>query len=973
VLPGVTGLRLYCLIHRLLLALNEQYPAIGKKATQFISDFIHNDAARHKNVTPNLGELITMLSITDLTWSDLKGAYYRESSVRNAYWIIKTHPQLDPEYKEKMRKKRLEELKEMKDDSSSIHEFEDEEEEEEITEEERIEKSFAVTRVGKQILAFQIFIQQNIAQPSNITRQQIAKQYDDFFGAPVDNIETAFIEEIAFIKGNNFRTDDYLAAIAMPILSDEDLAAQLIRDMHESKKKGYHGEIILNTIIKPEEFAKLNRIDLKKFFEIENYELVLHSDEAKWKQEAEQRWGIQSIVEHCSSWRETYLCNHLRDVVEGLNDSLDFDYVYSTAEQCNNYITFLELELFNPTNLKSRYFFLAKVLDKLNNLKTFKLLKGADELDPKAFKALCMGLNRCKKLSTLILDNCKLTANDLQYLLTNDLVSDSITKLKLSGNHIGNDGVVLIAKFLGNHKTLPNLEELSLNGCKINTISPLADSLIFKTKLKVVELKNNAMGGETSALLKKAAYCTSLESINVAGTSAYIDTTSLTTNLTITSALKTLVLYKALSISLDSNFVKAFGGNTTLTTLDLGCSGISSMPHLGQALAANKSLKTLILQSCRISAEGLCQLVENIKDKGGLTSIEELDLSENPMYPNAILEENRKFSKKERSEFDILGELLSVAPNLKSLNLGSCSLHYKSLVKFSEVLESHDSLHKLDLKKNKYIARSIHHLVNALKKNTVLEVLDISGSNIGASGAISISEAVLHNVALKNLSIYGNFIGPDGCCGILEALRKNPKSSLKELDMGLNRIKARGVKLLIDLINDDKYTFPLTYIGLKDDHINDIMALRLVSSIVKTKNQTNKIEMITLHGNKLRGTTVNQIASDLSVANIKFDLSKLVEAKQQDKQQRTVYLPSLSMSITPEAIKRMFYKSYCGAIISVDIHPHKRRGDFASAKYAFVEFAEQESVSIAMTLAGNKKNTIGSNIIRIYRAGITQN
>jgi len=181
VLPGVTGLRLYCLIHRLLLALNEQYPAIGKKATQFISDFIHNDAARHKNVTPNLGELITMLSITDLTWSDLKGAYYRESSVRNAYWIIKTHPQLDPEYKEKMRKKRLEELKEMKDDSSSIHEFEDEEEEEEISEEERIEKSFAVTRVGKQILAFQIFIQQNIAQPSNITRQQIAKQYDDFF------------------------------------------------------------------------------------------------------------------------------------------------------------------------------------------------------------------------------------------------------------------------------------------------------------------------------------------------------------------------------------------------------------------------------------------------------------------------------------------------------------------------------------------------------------------------------------------------------------------------------------------------------------------------------------------------------------------------------------------------------------------------------------------------------------------------
>ena len=70
-------------------------------------------------------------------------------------------------------------------------------------------------------------------------------------------------------------------------------------------------------------------------------------------------------------------------------------------------------------------------------------------------------------------------------------------------------------------------------------------------------------------------------------------------------------------------------------------------------------------------------------------------------------------------------------------------------------------------------------------------------------------------------------------------------------------------------------------------------------------------------------------------------------------------------------VKRLLYTSKCGAIISVKVEKHKKRGSFASAKYALVEFAHKASVDLALDLVNRGEAQIGSGLpIRIVRAGV---
>jgi hypothetical protein len=166
----------------------------------------------------------------------------------------------------------------------------------------------------------------------------------------------------------------------------------------------------------------------------------------------------------------------------------------------------------------------------------------------------------------------------------------------------------------------------------------------------------------------------------------------------------------------------------------------------------------------------------------------------------------------------------------------------------------------------------------------------------------------------------------------------------------------------------------LQKLALKHNHITDKAALELATSIVGNKNTS--IKYIALAGNYLSVPTRSELAllfnqsQELQQKGFVFDLAKLVEVKDPEKQERTIYITPLPMNVTEQQIKKLFYSNRCGMCLNVSIHKHKTKSVFSKAKYAFVEFAHPVSTELAIRLVHNKKNRIGSEEVRIARAGI---
>src|SRR5690606_38036526 len=130
------------------------------------------------------------------------------------------------------------------------------------------------------------------------------------------------------------------------------------------------------SVLSPEEFAKKNKTqDLDDMLvKDKDGNLTLITDETKWKHLCEERWGLTELPEYLlqadNPWRRYYLQNNLQDFVAKLNDVPDFKLFYKLLDLGAEYVTRLEIQIFNPTNIKSRYFFLTAILQKLKKLDT---------------------------------------------------------------------------------------------------------------------------------------------------------------------------------------------------------------------------------------------------------------------------------------------------------------------------------------------------------------------------------------------------------------------------------------------------------------------------------------------------------------------------------------------------------------------------------------------------------------------------
>lgn len=83
------AVQMYCDVHRLFLKMAEDHPIIKQMALKHVQQFIKDPDMRTRKGTPDLGLLITYLSILDeVTWSDLFGVFVPEM-IRRAFGRMK--------------------------------------------------------------------------------------------------------------------------------------------------------------------------------------------------------------------------------------------------------------------------------------------------------------------------------------------------------------------------------------------------------------------------------------------------------------------------------------------------------------------------------------------------------------------------------------------------------------------------------------------------------------------------------------------------------------------------------------------------------------------------------------------------------------------------------------------------------------------------------------------------------------------
>src|SRR5690606_29101879 len=306
---------------------------------------------------------------------------------------------------------------------------------------------------------------------------------------------------------------------------------------------------------------------------------TLITDETKWKHLCEERWGLTELPEYLlqadKPWRRYYLQNNLQDFVAKLNDVPDFKLFYKLLDLGAEYITRLEIQIFNPTNIKSRYFFLTAILQKLKKLDTLFIRKGEIGLGVKGFKALIKGLGKNPGgLKTLMLEYCDIGPTAINELTKGTLISANLQFLSLKGNPLGDMGATNLANCLRQQQMLPKLTHLDLSDCKIGQAgaNAIAEALLVKRQLKILKMVKNPLNAGLDTILKNLAYSPSIEEVDISRSSGMLvnqgkDSLGKLFNLTV--SLKHLNLWKLSGLNLAASVILELKTNTTLKSLDL--------------------------------------------------------------------------------------------------------------------------------------------------------------------------------------------------------------------------------------------------------------------------------------------------------------------------------------------------------------------------------------------------------------------
>jgi len=142
----------YCSFHHMLLALASRHPCIAQVAEDKLRNFLRTESGRHKSQTPDLGQLLVYVALSEgLSWQDVAWDVVEESSIRSVLWLLRDIPRL--------------EFPNTNDDVL-------------------VRESFQARLTGLRLLMFQAFFLSTVAAPNSVGPKEALARYSHQFGLP---------------------------------------------------------------------------------------------------------------------------------------------------------------------------------------------------------------------------------------------------------------------------------------------------------------------------------------------------------------------------------------------------------------------------------------------------------------------------------------------------------------------------------------------------------------------------------------------------------------------------------------------------------------------------------------------------------------------------------------------------------------------------------------------------------------------
>ncbi|EFC37706.1 predicted protein [Naegleria gruberi] len=535
------------------------------------------------------------------------------------------------------------------------------------------------------------------------------------------------------------------------------------------------------------------------------------------------------------------------------------------------------------------------------------------------------------------------------------------------------------------HENVPHLRELDLSRCGIrqNGAECIAEALLVKREITSFKFIGNPSEQGLYTILKHLGYSSCIAEIDFSMTSSIVangNSESMVKLLDLSTTLKKINLWKANGFHiLTQEVFNRIGKSKSLKDIDMAETKFKDISLFAFALKDNYVLETLNLSNNDIKLSEVYQLYcrllllhfenanktrefldgPNAAVPPKLVHLQKLTLSKNNL--TNLLQSNIK-------EAISIGQIMKMCTNLNYLDLSGCKIDKTHMEGIAAALDPKFNLplKTLKLNNNEIGKTGLRPLASIMKLNTTIEDLDLSGNDLGVTGSVSLAEIITNNSSIKKLNIFSCFVQIEGIDIISKALQQN--TSITDLDIGLNSAKERGALSIIEML---KQNTTLKRLGLKLNHLSDKTCTQ-IANIIAIENPKSAIQYLALSGNSLSISTSSNISIVLNSVKdrvIEFDLTKLVEVKDTEKQNRTIYLSPLPNSITIQDIKKFFYQHKCGAILNVYIHKHKTPNKKTRLnKYAFVEFAHPDSLQLAIRLRySNRPEKKSPNVVKLLK------